>query len=86
MVTEVRMGDMAIPNSSDAPQIHPSEIRIGDIIGTMPATNRCYTVKLISGPQKSPMQWTFFGRDDEGRQYTSTFGEDELVHRYAKAS
>jgi hypothetical protein len=85
-VTDMRMGDMAIQNSYDAPQIHPSEIRVGDIIGTMPPTDRRYTVKLIGGPQKSPKQWTFFGRDAEGLQYSSTFGEDELVCRYAKAS
>ena len=80
------MDDMAIQNSSDAPQIHPSDIRVGDIIGTTPSSDRRYTVKLISGPQKRPNKWTFFGRDDEGLQYSSTFGEDELVRRYAKAS
>jgi hypothetical protein len=69
----------------DAPQIHPSEIKVGDVIGTMPKHQR-YTVRLIGGPQKSPKQWTFFGRDDKGLQYSSTFGEDQLVHRYAKAS
>jgi len=29
---------------------------------------------------------TFFGRDAEGLQHTSTFGEDDLVSRYAKIS
>jgi len=86
MVTEARMGGMAIQNWSDAPEIHPSEIRVGDLIGAMQPTDRRYTVKLISGPQKSPRQWTFFGRDADGMQYASTFGEDELVRRYAKAS
>ncbi len=77
---------MAIQDWCDAPQIHPSEIRVGDIIGTMNPTNLRYTVKLISGPQASPRQWTFFGRDDNGLQHTNTFGENELVRRYAKAS
>lgn len=86
MVTEARMGGMAIQNWGDAPEIHPSEIRVGDLIGAMQPTDRRYTVKLISGPQKSPRQWTFFGRDADGMQYASTFGEDELVRRYAKAS
>ena len=77
---------MVIQNWCDASQIHPSEIRVGDVIGTMRATNLRYTVKLIGGPQTSPRQWTFFGRDDKGLQHTITFGEDELVCRYAKAS
>jgi hypothetical protein len=81
------MGGMAIQQDwCDAPQIHPSEIRVGDIIGAVQPAHLPYTVKLIGGPQKSPKQWTFFGRDDEGLQYTSTFGEDELVRRYAKES
>jgi hypothetical protein len=76
---------MAIQSWSDAPEIHPSEIRVGDVIGTMrPTLHRC-TVKMIGAPQKSPRQWTFFCRDDGGMQRTSTFGEDELVRRYTKA-
>jgi hypothetical protein len=78
------MSGMVIHNWCDAPQIHPSEIRVGDVIGTMKATNLRYTVKLIGGPQTSPRRWTFFSRDDNGMQHTSTFGEDDLVRRYAK--
>jgi hypothetical protein len=77
---------MGIQNWCDAPQIHPSEIRVGDIIGTIRPTDQRYTVKMIGGPQTSPRQWTFFGRDDAGLQHTNTYGEDELVRRYAKAS
>ena len=77
---------MAIQDWCDAPEIRPSEIRVGDVIGTLAPTRRRYTVKLMSGPQKSPGQWTFFCRDAEGLQHTSTFGEEELVRRYAKAS
>lgn len=77
---------MAIQDWCDAPQIHPSQIRVGDIIGTLHPTNLRYTVKMISGPQTTPRQWTFFSRDDNGLQRTSTFGEDDLVRRYAKAS
>ena len=77
---------MAIQNRCDAPQIHPSQIRVGDVIGTMQSDQLRYTVKLISGPQATPRQWTFFGRDDNGLQHTNTFGEDQLVPRYAKAS
>ena len=80
------IGVMSIQNWCDAPQIHPSQIRVGDVIGTMNPTDLRYTVKLISGPQTTPRQWTFFGRDDDGLQHTNTFGEDELVPRYAKAS
>lgn len=76
---------MVIQNWCDAPQIHPSEIRVGDVIGTMLATNVRYTVKLVSEPQTSPRRWTFFSRDGKGLQHTSTFGEDDLVRRYAKA-
>ena len=76
---------MAIKDWWDAPEIHPSEIRVGDIIGAIPDHLR-YTVKMIGAPQKSPGQWTFFCRDDGGLQHTSTFREDELVRRYAKAS
>jgi hypothetical protein len=79
-------GGMAIENWCDAPQIHPSEIRVGDIIGTANPTDLRYAVKLISGPQKSPGQWTFFGRDAKGHQRTNTFRHDELVRRFAKAS
>ena len=77
---------MAKQSWSDAPQIHPSKIRVGDIIGTLQPTQLRLTVKMISGPQTTPRRWTFFGRDDNGLQHTSTFGEDELVRRYAKAS
>ncbi|GFG67872.1 hypothetical protein MKUB_53620 [Mycobacterium kubicae] len=71
---------------SEAPQVHPSEIRVGDVIGTLRPTEARYTVKLIGGPQKTPKRWTFFCRDDVGQQYANSFGEDELVRRYAKAS
>jgi hypothetical protein len=74
---------MAIQNWSEAPQIHPSEIRVGDIIGTIDPSHLRYTVKLIGGPQKAPRQWTFFGRDDIGQQHASTFGESDLVRKYA---
>ncbi len=77
---------MAIQDWCDAPEIHPSQIRVGDIIGTLQQTDLRYTVKLVSGPQTTPRRWTFFGRDDKGLQHTNTFGEDELVRRYAKAS
>jgi hypothetical protein len=66
-------------------EIHPSQIRVGDIIGTMAPADLRFTVKMIGGPQTSPQRWTFFGRDAEGLQRTSTFGEDDLVCRYAKA-
>jgi len=77
---------MAVQSWWDAPQIHPSEIRVGDIIGTLRPTDQRYTVKMISGPQTDGTRWTFFGRDDIGLQHTSTFGDGELVRRYAKAS
>jgi hypothetical protein len=77
---------VAIQNWRDAPEIHPSQIRVGDIIGTVQPDHARYTVKLISGPQTSPRRWTFFGSDSEGRQQTCTFGENDLVRRYAKAS
>lgn len=79
------MGGMAGQSWWDAPQIHPSEIRVGDIIGTMQPTDERYTVKLISGPQKSPKQWTFFSRDEVGLQHTNTFGENDLVRRYRRS-
>jgi hypothetical protein len=77
-------GPVAIQN--DALEIHPSKIRVGDTIGALRQTDLRYTVRLISGPQTTPRRWTFFGRDASGLQHTDTFGEDELVHRYAKAS
>jgi hypothetical protein len=80
------VGAVAIRNWCDAPEIHPSQIRVGDIIGTLRETEMRYTVKLISGPQTTPRRWTFFGRDDKGLQHTNTFGENELVRRYATAS
>jgi hypothetical protein len=64
-------------------EIHPSRIRVGDVIGTAARTDVRYTVKLIGAPQASPKQWTFFGRDAQGLQYTSSFREDDLVRRYA---
>jgi hypothetical protein len=66
-------------------QIHPSKIRVGDVIGNANRTDLRYTVKIISGPQTSPQRWTFFGRDAAGLQHTSSFGEDDFVRRYAKA-
>jgi hypothetical protein len=77
---------MAIQSWVDAPEIHPSQIRVGDVIGTLRQTNVRYAVKLISGPQTTPRRWTFFGRDTQGQQQNDTFGEDDLVRRYAKAS
>jgi hypothetical protein len=76
--------DYMAENWCDAIEIHPSQIRVGDIIGTRRPTESRLTVKMISGPQTGPRQWTFFSRDDNGQQRTSTFGEDELVRRYAK--
>jgi hypothetical protein len=73
---------MTTQSSWDAPPIHPSQIRVGDIIGTTDPIGLRYTVKLISGPQTTPRQWTFFGRDAKGLQHTRTFGEDDLVRRY----
>lgn len=75
---------MAIDNWGDTTEVHPSTIRVGDIIGTTPPSGLCYTVKMISGPQTNPRMWTFFGRDIEGLQHTNTFGEDDLVRRFAK--
>ena len=79
------MVHMAIQDWHDAPQVHPSKIRVGDIIGTVDPTNLRYTVKMIGGPQANQKRWTFFGRDDKHRQHTNTFGDDELVRLYAKA-
>lgn len=77
---------MAIQDWCDAPEVHPSQIRVGDVIGTLRPTQRHLTVKMISGPLTTPRRWTFFSRDDKGLQRTSTFGEEDLVRRYAKAS
>jgi hypothetical protein len=77
---------MTTQNWQDAPEIHPSEIRVGDIIAIADPNPLRFKVKMIGGPQRSPKQWTFFGRDDDGRQHSITFGEAELVRRYAKAS
>lgn len=71
---------------ADAIEIHPSEIRVGDVIGTLRPTDVRYAVKMISGPLTSPRRWTFFGSDSKGCQLTCTFGEDDLVRRYVKAS
>jgi hypothetical protein len=80
------MSDMHVEDWCDAPQIHPSKIRVGDVIGTLRPTNLRYQVKLISAPQTGHGRWTFFGRDDAGLQHTNTFADGELVPRYAKAS
>jgi hypothetical protein len=80
------VGALAVQNWCDAPEIHPSQIRVGDVIGTLRETELRYTVRLISGPQTTPRRWTFFGRDDKGQQHANTFGETESVRRYAKAS
>jgi hypothetical protein len=77
---------VALQNWCDAPEIHPSKIRVGDIIGTLRETDLRYTVKLISVPQTSPRRWTFFGRDDRGSDHANAFSEDELVRRYDKTS
>ncbi len=76
---------MIIQSWQDAPEIHPSQIRVGDIIGSLRETSLRYTVKMISTPQKSPRKWTFFGRDDRGSDHANMFGEDDLVRRYAKS-
>jgi hypothetical protein len=77
---------VAVQNWCDAPEIHPSKIRVGDIIGTLRETELRYTVKLISVPQTTPRRWTFFGRDDRGSEHANMFSEDELVRRYDKTS
>ena len=77
---------MATENWCDAPEIHPSQIRVGDVIGTLLPTQLRVTVKMIGGPQTTPRRWTFFGRADNGQEHMSTFAEDDLVRRYAKAS
>jgi hypothetical protein len=79
------MGDVAVQNWCEAPTIHASQVKVGDIIGTPKQTELRYTVKMISGPQRAPRRWTFFCRDNRGLDHTSTFGEDDLVRRYAKA-
>jgi hypothetical protein len=75
-----------IQNWCDAPEIHPSQIRVGDIIGTLRPTEKRFRVKMIGPPQASPGRWTFFGSDVHGQQHEGTFGDDQLVRRYAKAS
>jgi hypothetical protein len=80
------MGGMAIQDWQDAPEIRPSEIRVGDTIGTVDAEHLRYMVKMISGPQTGGKRWTFFGRDSQGRDHSSTFNEDDLVRRFTKAS
>jgi hypothetical protein len=77
---------VVIQNWCDAPEIHPSQVRVGDIIGSLRETSLRYQVKLISVPQSSPRRWTFFGRDDRGADQANAFGEDDLVRRYSKAS
>jgi hypothetical protein len=81
---------MAVQNwrdsPQDPPQIDPAEIRVGDVIFRLDRTHLCYTVKMISGPQTGPRQWTFFGRDERGLQHTDTYREGQSVRRYAKAS
>jgi len=74
---------MTMGNGFGAPQVRPWEVRVGDVIGT---SELRYTVKLIGGPQATPKQWTFFGRDDAGLQHTNTFGEGDLISRFAKTS
>lgn len=86
VVATARTEYMALENWRDAVEIHPSQIRVGDIIGTRRPTELRLTVKMISGPQSGSGQWTFFSRDDNGQQRTSTFAEGELVRRYAKAN
>jgi hypothetical protein len=76
---------VAAQNWHDAPEIHPSQIRVGDIIGTLRESDLRYTVKMVSVPQTTPRRWTFFGRDDRGSDYANAFGEDDLVRRYSKA-
>jgi hypothetical protein len=76
---------MAIENWCDAPEIHPSQIRVGDTIGSLLPTEVRYTVRMISGPQ-TKQQWTFFCRDARGSQHANTFGDGDMVRRYAKAS
>ena len=77
---------MSVQNWCDAPEIHPSEIKVGDIIGSTRPKQELYTVKMIGSPQKSPKQWTFFGQDERGLQHSSTFSEDDMVRRFVKAS
>ena len=85
MATQMRMDEhMGVQDWWDAPEIHPSQIQVGDIIGTVDPSNRRCTVKLIGGPQTAPRQWTFFSRDAEGLQHTGTFGENDVVRRYSK--
>ena len=75
---------MGVQEWWDASQIHPSQIQVGDIIGTVDPSSRRCTVKLIGGPQAAPRHWTFFSRDAEGLQHTGTFGENDVVRRYSK--
>jgi hypothetical protein len=77
---------VAIENWRDAPEIHPSQVRLGDVIGTLRETGLRYQVKLISTPNSDPRRWTFFGRDDRGSEHANAFGENDTVRRYAKAS
>ena len=76
---------MTAQNSGDTPEIHPSQIRVGDIIGAPRETTLRYTVKMVSVPSNTPRKWTFFGRDDKGRDHANVFGENDLVRRYVKA-
>jgi hypothetical protein len=77
---------MAIENWCDAPEIHPSQIRVGDTIGTVAPDHLPYEVRMISTPQAGSTRWTFFGRDKHGQQHSETFRDGQLVRRYTKAS
>lgn len=77
---------MATENWCDAPEIHPSAIRVGDTIGTEAPDHLPYLVKMISTPQTGSDRWTFFGRDKNGQQHSSTFRTSQMVRRYTKAA
>ena len=77
--------------SSATEFVAPTDVRIGDTIGSGNPVPSPFVVETINGPQthghpgKPPtQQWTFDGHDRDGNARIATYPATEPVPRYAK--
>lgn len=67
--------------------VQPTDIRVGDTIGTNDPNHYPFVVKNVNGPQelRGHVQWTFDGIGLDGTARIANFRDGEQVRLYRRA-